>query len=69
MGGKRRPPIKKTATFEQAPNGTFFAFTKMKKIIIKQLTQYPKLEKEKKKIFSINPEKKKKSLYSAWCQN
>lgn len=41
----------------------------MKKIIIKQLSQYPKLEKEKKKIFSINPEKKKKSLYSAWCQH
>lgn len=40
----------------------------MKKIIIKQLAQYPKLEKEKKKKFSINPEKKK-SLYSAWCQN
>lgn len=45
-------PLKTAAAFEQAPEGTFFAFTEVKTITVKQLAQCPKLkkkEKEKKK--------------------
>jgi hypothetical protein len=59
VGGKRVLLIKKIATLEQALKRTFLPFTKIKKIIIKQPTQHPKLKKKK----TSTQGKKKNSLW------
>lgn len=62
-------PLKTTAAFEQAPEGTFFAFTEVKTITVKQLAECPKLKKKKRGKNLTSTQGKKKPPSSAWYRS